>query len=519
MAGRAARAAQSLSSLEGVRVEAVLRCIDSLGSDGLCEPRAGSGGQALWKLYPWEWIIHEQLGKPYDASARATAAAIFAAEAAAFPKSKIQFWRLSGHSPVISPPPLAQAYEPPWKLVMSSKAMLAYLWAKHPGHKNLLPAAMADDLSGPQVGGRAADWVSKPVLGREGHGLLYGDEAQAGGAPLAADATLKAFAQSVTQSVAETHELPLKPPPPEPPEELARGEGLGRGLAMLAEHKAAEASNMVAQLMDRGDLTRTAAELDKTVQLHVGPSVLQRYYPLPALQGRKAVTSCWVVRGLPVSVCFREDTDRTTNNNSCFVPHWIEPSTAEGAEAGAGDGGERPCCPHRDFPLSGNQHRLREELYGGGGLASADLGAVLAAGQSADASEEERHHRHHYVGRCYGAGGYAGRGYSATGGGGQRGGSGTSGGGGRAAGWGGTARSRGDASARAAAKSAEQMRHKSGVAAKRAQAQSKAAAEHAKAKMNVGASRRQPGSTGRRPGFAHSPPGSTGHSTSGGYSG
>ena len=29
----------------------------------------------------------------------------------------------------------------------------------------------------------AADWVSKPVLGREGHGLLYGDEAQAGGAP------------------------------------------------------------------------------------------------------------------------------------------------------------------------------------------------------------------------------------------------------------------------------------------------------------------------------------------------
>jgi glutathionylspermidine synthase len=29
---------------------------------------------------------------------------------------------------------------------MSSKAMLAYLWAKYPGHKNLLPAAMADDF-------------------------------------------------------------------------------------------------------------------------------------------------------------------------------------------------------------------------------------------------------------------------------------------------------------------------------------------------------------------------------------
>ena len=38
--------------------------------------------------------------------------------------------------------------------------------------------------------------------------------------------------------------------------------------------------------------------------------MLQRYHALPSLMGRKVVTSCWVVRGLPVAACFREDSGR-----------------------------------------------------------------------------------------------------------------------------------------------------------------------------------------------------------------
>ena len=156
--------------------------------------------------------------------------------------------------------------------------------------------------------------------------------------------------------------------------------------------------------------------------MHVGPSVLQRYYALPSLMGRKVVTSCWVVRGLPVAACFREDTDRTTNNNSCFVPHFVEPSDPMPREPGA-DGCSQ-CCSHRKFDLSPNQYRLRSEFYGVGGLASADLGALAKGGvavgggslsPSGHAGTSFVSPRH--FGSSYGGGGFAGQGYSPTGGG------------------------------------------------------------------------------------------------------
>ena len=46
-----------------------------------------------------------------------------------------------------------------------------------------------------------------------------------------------------------------------------------------------------------------------------------------------------------------------------------------------------------------------------------------------------------------------------------------------------------------------------------------AAAKHALFNLNVKPSVRGAGSTGHRPGYKHSPPGSTGHATQGGYSG
>ena len=51
--------------------------------------------------------------------------------------------------------------EPPWKALLSNKAILALAWEKHAGHPNLLPCYFdATRLSG--------DYVRKPKLGREG---------------------------------------------------------------------------------------------------------------------------------------------------------------------------------------------------------------------------------------------------------------------------------------------------------------------------------------------------------------
>ena len=79
--------------------------------------------KALFKLYPWEWLVREEFG-PY----------------------------LSLGS--------CRVIEPPWKLLLSNKGILPILWELFPGHPNLLPATFDDTLQG--------DRVRKPLLSREG---------------------------------------------------------------------------------------------------------------------------------------------------------------------------------------------------------------------------------------------------------------------------------------------------------------------------------------------------------------
>lgn len=55
--------------------------------------------------------------------------------------------------------------EPPWKAVLSTKALLPALWEKHAGHPNLLAAFHDDDPRSESLGG---DYVRKPLFGREG---------------------------------------------------------------------------------------------------------------------------------------------------------------------------------------------------------------------------------------------------------------------------------------------------------------------------------------------------------------
>lgn len=92
----------------------------------------------LFKLYPWEWMLGEDF-------------------AAHLLGSRTRF------------------IEPPWKMVLSTKAILPILWEMFPGHPNLLPASF--DRSG--ISGRC---IEKPIHGREGEGIrLLSAQAPGGG--------------------------------------------------------------------------------------------------------------------------------------------------------------------------------------------------------------------------------------------------------------------------------------------------------------------------------------------------
>jgi glutathionylspermidine synthase len=83
----------------------------------------------LFKLYPWEWLVREPFAVHLEATEEQTR------------------W-----------------IEPAWKMVLSNKGILPLLWELNPGHPNLLPAYF-DAPHG------LVDWISKPLLGREGANL------------------------------------------------------------------------------------------------------------------------------------------------------------------------------------------------------------------------------------------------------------------------------------------------------------------------------------------------------------
>lgn len=76
--------------------------------------------------------------------------------------------------------------EPPWKAVLSNKALLPLLWSMFPGHPNLLPAFFAADIQAVRRGeptpfaaaiaeaepALARGHVTKPIFSREGSGVV-----------------------------------------------------------------------------------------------------------------------------------------------------------------------------------------------------------------------------------------------------------------------------------------------------------------------------------------------------------
>jgi len=81
--------------------------------------------EALFKLYPWEWVMREPFGE-------------------FVPKGKTQF------------------IEPTWKSLLACKGLLPILWEMHPGHENLLAAYFEEDK------GKLKSYAKKPLYSREG---------------------------------------------------------------------------------------------------------------------------------------------------------------------------------------------------------------------------------------------------------------------------------------------------------------------------------------------------------------
>lgn len=79
---------------------------------------------AIFKLYPWDWLLREEFGRHIPAAA-------------------------------------TRWIEPAWRLVPSSKAFLSLLWYLFPDHPNLLAAFLEPGKTG-------GPEISKPLWGREG---------------------------------------------------------------------------------------------------------------------------------------------------------------------------------------------------------------------------------------------------------------------------------------------------------------------------------------------------------------
>ena len=101
--------------------------IADIGWDSVAKKFADSNNteiKALFKLYPWEWMVREAFGMNLL------------------------------DSPM-------RVIEPAWKMLLANKAILPILWALYPDHPNLLPAFFEPQKF-------VTDFVKKPLLSREG---------------------------------------------------------------------------------------------------------------------------------------------------------------------------------------------------------------------------------------------------------------------------------------------------------------------------------------------------------------
>jgi glutathionylspermidine synthase len=93
--------------------------------------------ESVFKLYPWEWLVHEEFGQHL------------------LPSYDRTMW-----------------IEPAWKMVLSNKGILAILWEFYPDHPNLLECYLD---SNPKHE-RLTRYARKPLLSREGSNITLVDD-------------------------------------------------------------------------------------------------------------------------------------------------------------------------------------------------------------------------------------------------------------------------------------------------------------------------------------------------------
>ena len=104
-----------------------ITAIGLLPTKNFIDPR-GKSIELLFRLYPWEWMFADPFGKT--------------------PAMR--------HTRFV---------EPPWKMILSNKAILALLWEMEPGHPNLLPCFIEDE---PEAATLGDNYARKPIYSREG---------------------------------------------------------------------------------------------------------------------------------------------------------------------------------------------------------------------------------------------------------------------------------------------------------------------------------------------------------------
>lgn len=151
--------------------------------------------------------------------------------------------------------------EPPWKAVVSNKALLPLMWQLFPGHPNLLPAFFEAEVA----------------------------EALKGGAP--APRIARAFAAAEDQLRAGHVVKPI----------FSR-----EGAGVVINQRGAE--------VERAP--------DDSYDHHA--RIVQAYAPLPDFGGVYPVIGAWIIGQSCVGMGLREDASRITHNMSRFKPHYIE---------------------------------------------------------------------------------------------------------------------------------------------------------------------------------------------------
>jgi glutathionylspermidine synthase len=126
----------------GLRTKSLaMRAVGFERSAGAFVDEEGEGVDTFFKLYPWEWIFRDDFGVHVGQSLE-----------------NGTVWM-----------------EPVWKMLLSSKGILAVLWELFPGHPNLLPAW--DPATSAPLAER---YVRKPMHGREGANVSFVGVPEAG---------------------------------------------------------------------------------------------------------------------------------------------------------------------------------------------------------------------------------------------------------------------------------------------------------------------------------------------------